>query len=108
MSTVILNAAQREALSWFFNPDNDEGEPFIEGEAIDFKVDKGIPFVCGAYLWPDGEWATYHPKGSQARRKLSPEERKAITNYDGSATVRDLAIQYGISESYVRLLRGKR
>lgn len=105
MTDVILNAAQREALSWFFNPDNQEGEPFIEGGAIEFRVERGIAFVCGAYLWPDGEWGSYHPDPPRRRSKLSEDQRQALRAYNGLRSAKELANQYGVSESYVRLLR---
>ena len=63
---IVLNEVQRNAISWLFSPDNDDGDPAIKDklfdEPITFKKDRGELVLGGAYLHPDGKWATFHSK----------------------------------------------
>lgn len=62
MPQLILNAAQCEALSWYFDSENEEGgDQWHYGEPVDIEVDRGILVINGAYLHKNGEWATFHP-----------------------------------------------
>ncbi len=56
---LVLNEAQREAVSWYFNPDNDAGEPWPLDEPVDVDVAVGTLVLNGGYLHADGTWATY-------------------------------------------------
>lgn len=59
---IALNDAQRAAISFWFSPDNHEGEPWPVDEPITLKKDRGELVLGGCYLHPDGHWATFHSK----------------------------------------------
>lgn len=69
---VILNPKQREAVSWYFNPENHDGEEWPLNEPVQIEVDRGELVLGGAYLHEDGEWATFH---SQDIREDDPETK---------------------------------
>lgn len=62
---VVLNEAQRAALSFYFSLENQEGEPMPLDEPYTIEVHNGQLVVNYAYLHTDGEWATFpQPSGS--------------------------------------------
>lgn len=56
MALIILNNEQRAALSWFFSPDNKDGEPQPEGEPYEIIVYRNRLIINGGRLCTDGEW----------------------------------------------------
>jgi len=56
---VILNEAQREAVSFYFSPDNHEGEAWPVNEPCTIEVLNGELVINDTYLHTDGEWATF-------------------------------------------------
>lgn len=62
---VVLNEAQRFAVTWYFNPFNNDGEPWPLDEPVDIDVFQGQLVLNGTYLHKSGEWATF-PEGEDA------------------------------------------
>lgn len=56
---VTLNAAQRDAVSFYFSGDNHEGEPWPLDEPVDIEVIDGQLVINTVYLHADGNWATW-------------------------------------------------
>lgn len=56
---IVLNEAQREAVSFYFSSENEEGEPWPLTEPVDIDVRDGQLVFNDCYLHSDGEWATY-------------------------------------------------
>lgn len=64
MRDLRLNEEQRAAVSWFFSPENHDGEPWRLDEPVDVDVgDDGQLRLSGCYLHTDGEWATFPQEG---------------------------------------------
>lgn len=59
---VVLNERQRGAVSWYFDPDNEDGEPWPLDEPVYVDVVDGQLVLNDCYLHSDGEWATYSEK----------------------------------------------
>ncbi len=59
--TVTLNQAQRMALSHYFqdNLPMEQAKPWPSVADVKIVIDQGQLYIDGAYLHPDGEWATY-------------------------------------------------
>jgi hypothetical protein len=55
---VVLNEAQRGAVSWYFDPDNEDGEPWPLDEPVEIEVVGEELTLNGVFLHPDGEWGT--------------------------------------------------
>jgi hypothetical protein len=56
-SDVILNVVQRDALSWYFNNDNHDGDDWPLADPVSIVVRDGLLCVGGCWLWSDGEWS---------------------------------------------------
>lgn len=56
---VVLNAAQRAAVSWYFDEANTEGEEWPLNEPVQIDVRGGQLIINGAYLHSDANWSTY-------------------------------------------------
>lgn len=56
---VVLNTMQRNAVSWYFNEENTEGDPWPLNEPVEIEVIEGQLVLNSGYLHRDGEWATF-------------------------------------------------
>lgn len=56
---VVLNAAQRAAVSWYFSEDNTEGDEWPLDSPVQIDVRGGQLLINDIYLHSDAEWATY-------------------------------------------------
>ncbi len=59
---VKLNCFQRDTLSWYFNPENHEGDDWpTEPAELQIEIVDGNLRIDGVWLLPDGSWATFPP-----------------------------------------------
>lgn len=72
---IVLNEVQRAALSYYFDPDNDEGDPLPLDEPIQFKKIFGQLYMNGAYLHGDGEWATFPDPVCKGTSRDNPDHQ---------------------------------
>lgn len=57
---IPLTMEQRESISYLFNLDNHEGEPWYPDEPMTLEMnDKGEICINECWLHKDGNWATY-------------------------------------------------
>lgn len=70
---VVLNEEQRGSVSFYFSPENHEGEPWPLDEPVTIRVVNGELEIGGAWLHSDGEWATF-PELQATKHLLDKEE----------------------------------